>query len=222
MPSGVPSALTGVILAGGLASRYGEQAKGLLTVGGERIIDRVAASLRAVTAELLLIANDPTAESWLPGVRTAPDVRPGLGSLGGIYSGLVLAGGAALVVAWDMPFVSKELLRELARLAASGQPPPDVVVPESNSHRGLEPLCAYYGPACVGAIARQLDAGDLRVIGLYDAVRVVRVPVETVRSMGDPDVLFHNVNTPADLELAERSDASSRDATPGHRRRQEA
>lgn len=222
MPPRVSSALTGVILAGGRASRYGEQAKGLLRVGGERIIDRVAASLRGVTAELLLIANDPAARSWLPGVPTAPDIRPGLGSLGGIYSALVQARGPALVVAWDMPFVSRELLLELARLGASGQPPPDVVVPESDSHRGVEPLCGYYGPACVGPIARQLDAGDLRVIGFYDAVRVVRVPLDTIRRIGDPDILFHNVNTPDDLVVAERSDASSRNAPTGHRRRQEA
>jgi len=222
MPSGVQSGLAGVVLAGGRASRYGEQAKGLLRVGGERIIDRVAASLRGVTTELLLIANDPTAQTWLPGVPTVADVRPGFGSLGGIYSALVQAQGPALVVAWDMPFVSRELLLELARQAASGQPPPDVVVPESSSHRGVEPLCAYYGPACVGPIGRQLDAGDLRVIGFYESVRVVRVPVEAIRRIGDPDILFHNVNTPDDLVVAERLDGSSRDAATSDRSRQEA
>src|SRR5207248_468150 len=73
--------LTGVILAGGQATRYGGKPKGLERVGGQRIIDRVADVLARVTDDLLLIANDPGANDWLPGIRCASDVRPGVGSL---------------------------------------------------------------------------------------------------------------------------------------------
>ncbi len=48
---------TGVILAGGEATRYDGRPKGLESVGGLRIIDRVAAALGEVTDDLLLIAN---------------------------------------------------------------------------------------------------------------------------------------------------------------------
>ncbi|MEY4608770.1 MAG: MobA-like transferase domain, partial [Gemmatimonadota bacterium] len=40
---------TGVILAGGGATRFGGRPKGLEVVAGERIIDRVARGLRMVT-----------------------------------------------------------------------------------------------------------------------------------------------------------------------------
>lgn len=192
---------TGVILGGGQASRYGGRPKGLERVHGERVIDRVAAALRATTDTLLLIANDPRAGDWLPGVRVAGDVRPGIGSLGGIHAALVHAGTAVIVVAWDMPFVSEGLL---AALRSRGEDA-DVVAPESSgSRRGLEPLCAFYSPACIAPIERALDADDRRVIGFFDQVRVARIPLEVVRRYGDPERLFMNVNTPDELALAER------------------
>jgi molybdopterin-guanine dinucleotide biosynthesis protein A len=195
----VTARCTGVILAGGQASRYGGLPKGLERVGGRRVIDRVADALRECTDDLLLVANAPAAADWLPGVRVAADVRPGLGSLGGIHAALVHAGGPALVVAWDMPFVPPALLRALR--AAGGDA--DAAVPESDSKRGLEPLCAYYGPACIAAIERRLDAGDRRVISFYDDVRVRRILAEDVARFGDPALLFLNINTPDDLARAE-------------------
>ncbi len=190
---------TGVVLAGGNASRYGGAPKGLERVGGRRIIDRVADALAEATDDLLLIANDDSAEGWLPGVRRCADIREGLGSLGGIHAALVHAGGPAMVVAWDMPFVPGGLLRALRSAAGEA----DVVVPQSGSRRGVEPLCGYYGPACVPAIERRLDADDRRVIGFFDDVRVVRLGADVVARFGDPGVLFMNVNTPDELGMAE-------------------
>ena len=191
---------TGVILAGGAASRYGGRPKGLEHVGGRRVIDRVADALREAADELLLIANDPASREWLPGVPTAMDVRTNCGSLGGIHAAIVRAAGPVLVVAWDMPFVPPALLRRLREGGARA----DAVLPESGSRRGLEPLCAYYSPSCVPAIERRLDAGDMRVVSFFDDVRVERVPEQEIRTFGDPAVLFMNVNTPDDLALAER------------------
>lgn len=190
---------TGVILAGGEASRYGGKPKGLELVGGRRVVDRVAGVLSAVCDELLLIANDPSASEWLSGVRVAADVRPGMGSLGGLHAALWHAGSAVLVLPWDMPFVPPDLLGALRALGQTA----DAAVPESGSRRGLEPLCAWYGTACLAAIERRLDAGDRRVVSFFDDVRVARLTHEQVATFGEPEVLFMNVNAPADLALAE-------------------
>ena len=209
---------TGVILAGGAASRFGGSPKGLERVDGRRIIDRVAAALREVSDDLLLIANAAEASTWLPGVRTAADVRPGLGALGGLHAALAQAGTDVLLVAWDMPFVSAALLGELRRIGDGGSDEshhelrvvdtPDVVIPESDgSRRGVEPLCAWYSQRCLGAVERTLDAGDLRVIGFHEQVRVQRLPVARVRDFGEPARLFSNVNTRE--ELAALVDASA-------------
>ena len=37
----------------------------------------------------LLVANAPDAATWYPGLRVVPDVRHGLGALGGIYTAVV-------------------------------------------------------------------------------------------------------------------------------------
>ncbi|MDQ6828794.1 MAG: molybdenum cofactor guanylyltransferase [Gemmatimonadota bacterium] len=207
--------VTGVILAGGQASRYGGRPKGLERVGGRRVIDRVADALARATDELLLVANDERASEWLPGVRVAADVRKGCGSLGGIHAALVHAAGAVVVVAWDMPFVPAALLAELRSLGSAA----DVAVPCSDSsRRGVEPLCAYYGTACIAPIEQRIDQGDLRVIGFFDDVRVARLEADDVQRFGDPRLIFLNVNTPSDLELAERH-ATTAD---GGRDRQEA
>ena len=203
---------TGVILAGGAASRYGGRPKGLERVTGRRVIDRVADALRVASDELLLIANDPGARDWMPGIPVASDIRIDCGSLGGIHAAIVRAKSPVLVVAWDMPFVPFALLAALRQAGASA----DAAVPESGSKRGLEPLCAFYTPACVPAIERRLDAGDRRVISFFEDVRVARLPEEEIRHFGDPAVMFMNVNTPDDLELAERY------AAAGERRRAEA
>jgi molybdopterin-guanine dinucleotide biosynthesis protein A len=188
----------GVILAGGEATRFGGKPKGLQLIDGARIIDRVATALREATDDLLLVANDPGASEWLPGVRTATDVRHGEGALGGLHAALSHAGGAgALVVAWDMPFVEPGLLRALRALGEAGA---DAAVPKSEtSGRGVEPLCAWYGPACLAAIERRLDAGDRRVVAFFEDVRVSRLSVADVAQWGDPARLFWNVNTPHDL-----------------------
>ena len=190
---------TGVVLAGGNASRYGGLPKGLERVGGERIIDRVAGALAAVTDDLMLIANDPASGEWLPGIRRCGDVRPGLGSLGGIHAALVHAHGPVLVVAWDMPFVPVGLLGDLRDAGVNA----DVAVPESGSRRGLEPLCAFYAQACRPAIERRLDADDRRVIGFFEDVRVARIVHDAFARHGDPAMIFMNLNTPGDLGLAE-------------------
>ena len=200
--------MRGAVLAGGAARRYGGLPKGLEEIGGRRILDRVADAVAAATgAPPLLVANDPRAPSWRTDLRTVPDVRPGCGSLGGIYSAVLAGPDAVLCVAWDMPFVTIELLRALLE----GSTGWDAFLPESDpkglptgrGRRGVEPLCAVYGPACGAAIERQLARGDLRAIGFHADVKVGTLPLERVRALGDPDLLFFNVNSPADLERAE-------------------
>ena len=191
---------TGVVLAGGGATRYGGRAKGLEEVGGRRIIDRVAAALREATDDLLLVANDTGAAGWLGGVRVAGDVLTDVGSVAGIHAALHHAGTAVLLVAWDMPFVPAELLHALRGLATHEGA--DVAAPESDSRRGLEPLCAFYGPRCLPAIERAVARDDRRVFGFYADVRVARLPAEDVARFGDPSRIFMNVNTPEELVVA--------------------
>jgi len=194
--------MRGAVLAGGAARRYGGTPKGLLEVGGRRILDRVVDAVQAVTGEPpLLVANAPDAASWRPDLKTIPDVRTGFGSLGGIYTAVTAGPAPVLCVAWDMPFVPEALLRTLADDATAGHY--DAFLPESSGRRGLEPLCAVYGPACGPPIERRLEKGDLKAISFHADVRVGILSLDQVRTFGDPEELFFNVNTPDDLARAE-------------------
>ncbi|HEY7192266.1 MAG TPA: molybdenum cofactor guanylyltransferase [Gemmatimonadales bacterium] len=194
--------MRGAVLAGGAASRYGGAPKGLVTVGGRRILDRVVEVVRAVTGSSpLLVANAADAGTWRADLQTVADVRPGCGSLGGIYTAVMAGPGPVLCVAWDMPFVPEALLRALVEgFTAGGY---DAFLPESSGRRGLEPLCAVYGPACGPAIARRLDRGELKAISFHADVRIGILSLAEVRQFGDPAALFFNVNTPDDLARAE-------------------
>lgn len=170
-------------------------------VGSERILDRLARTLtEALGTPPLLVANAPDARSWRPDLRVVADLRPGLGSLGGIFTAVVEAPAPVVCVAWDMPFVSAALLQALAEALGRGS---DAVLPSSDSRRGVEPLCAAYGPACREAIQASLDAGDLRAIGFHPRIQVGILPLAEVARTGDPDLLFFNVNTADDLARAD-------------------
>ena len=198
------------MLAGGGATRFGGRPKGLETIGGMRILDRLVDALTDALGEPpLLVANAPDATTWRPDLRVVADVRPGLGALGGIYTAVVEAPAPVVCVAWDMPFVSPALVRALAQ----GLTEYDAMLPQSDGRRGVEPLCAAYGPACGAAISASLDQGDLRAIGFHPSIRVGILPLDRVRTLADPDLLFFNVNTADDLARADelwRQHASSR------------
>jgi molybdopterin-guanine dinucleotide biosynthesis protein A len=173
----------------------------LRQVGGRRIIDRVADALRGVVNEIVLVANAAEADQWLRGARVAQDSGDARGSLVGLQTALQAAQGSdALVVAWDMPFVSGKLLRFVASRLSS---PILAAVPELAG--GLEPFCAAYSARCLPLVERQLAHGDLRVASFIDTLPVVRRIGESELSpLGEPARLFFNVNSAADLTTAER------------------
>ena len=162
----------------------------------------------ATGAPPLLVANAPDAATWRPGLEVIRDVVEGQGALGGILTAVETAGQSAspsdrqsvICVAWDMPFVPAGLLKELAGMLDGA----DAAVPESDGPRGLEPLCAAYGPACGPAIRAALARGDQRAIGFHRDIRLARLGRARVLQYGPPDVLFFNVNTPEDLSQAEQ------------------
>ena len=188
--------LTGVIQAGGKSTRMGGEPKGLMDVGGTRIVDRVVRALREVTDDLLLVTNTPDLYGAL-GLPMVPDVFPDSGSLGGIYSGLAAApGGAAFTVACDMPFLSPDVMRLVTERADEA----DVVAPLVGGQ--WETLHACYGKACLGPIEQRLRAGRFKITGFFPDVRVLAVPEDEVARWGRPEVVFMNVNTPDDLARA--------------------
>jgi molybdopterin-guanine dinucleotide biosynthesis protein MobB len=203
-PDPASPAPLGVLLAGGASRRFGSP-KALAAVGGRRIVDRVRDALSTAVANVVVSANEPDLFADL-GLPMRADEVAGLGALGGIHTALRWAAergrSGALVVACDMPWISAELLRVIAERAVSTAA--DAVVPESGGRRGIEPLCAWYSVRCLPHVERMIADGERRVHRLVDGIRAEVIPLAEVRRMGDPGILFLNVNTVDDLRRAER------------------
>ena len=192
--------MIGAILAGGANSRFGGEPKGLHTVRGVRIIDRVARALSDVTDEIIVVSNATDAPRWLPEARVVADVRIERGSLVGIHTALTRAGTDVIVVAWDMPFVTSSLMR---LIRDRGRDERFATVPEGT--KGLEPFCATYTPACLPILDAALDAGEFWMSTVLERLpSLTRITVAEMSTIGDPSRLFFNVNDAADLAFAEQ------------------
>jgi len=167
-------------------------------VGGKRIADRALAALRAASTRCLIVANDPDAPTWFPGEHIVPDDRTGLGPLGGIETALrAAAGDPVLVVAWDMPFVTVDLLHDLRRHGEAGAM---AVVPLHGAEDWPEPLCAWYSPAALATCRALLDAGERRAAALFGALPgAATIREEELARFGDPARMFSSVDSVEDL-----------------------
>jgi molybdopterin-guanine dinucleotide biosynthesis protein A len=125
------------------------------------------------------------------------DVIAEAGSLGGIYTALLsVKTPYILCLACDMPFMKPAFLRHLCDTA----PQADVVIPRDA--KDFQPLCAVYSQRCCEPIHRQIEAGQLKITGFLDQVRV-RVIDEAILAHFDPDGrMFFNANTPEEYEEA--------------------
>lgn len=195
----VPYAMTGVILAGGAATRLHGAEKALLDVGGASMIGMLVDLFSSLFAETLVVTNHPFHYlAW--DVSIATDVRPGKGGMSGLHAALLTAAhDHVFMSACDTPFLRREVVEAIV---SRMEPRFDVVV--AQGERGLEPLCAAYSRRCLAPVANLLDRDTLQLRRLFKSVPIRTVSPEALRR-ADPDGLsFLNVNTPADLEVVRR------------------
>jgi molybdopterin-guanine dinucleotide biosynthesis protein A len=183
------SHITGVILAGGLSKRYGQN-KAFLELDGIRLIDRVTAAMRNIFRQVILITNEKERYEYL-GLPTIEDLIKGLGPIGGIYTGLMtISGQAGFFVACDMPFINRPLVRYMVDIKDNYA----AVVPTGAG--GIEPLHAIYSQSCLGPIKELIDAQRLQVRLFYEQVSVRYVTQDEIRRFVSPQRALLNINTP--------------------------
>ena len=190
--------LTLAIIAGGQSRRMGRD-KAFVELAGKPLIQHVIDnSAELGQSETLLITNRPADYDHL-GLPMHRDALPDKGSLGGIYTALLKSKSEfTLVLACDMPFVNRVLLRFMIALINDDI---DIVVPRVAGYpQGLH---AIYRKTCIAPIRDQLAANRLKIIRFYDQMRV-RYIDEPEYAPYDPDGrCFTNLNTPAELAEAE-------------------
>jgi molybdopterin-guanine dinucleotide biosynthesis protein A len=184
--------VTGVILSGGMSSRFGVN-KALLEINGSRLIDRVTGLLSSIFERVILITNSPEEYSYL-GLPIREDLIKGLGPIGGILTGLEdINDEAGFFIACDMPFVSKDLIRYTVSVRSGF----DAVVPKIDWK--IEPLHALYRKSCLPVIRDLIASGVYQAIKAFDRLNVRYLNEAEIRA-NDPQMRsFFNVNRPEEL-----------------------
>ena len=192
--------LTVCIQAGGASSRMGED-KALKPFLGRPLIQRVVDRLNPIADELLVTTNHLDDYAFL-GTRLAPDLKPGRGALGGLYTAVASATHPLVAVdACDMPFASARLIEGMSRLMVQHEA--DVVI--AKSEEGYEPLHAVYRrETCLPAIESAIESDKWKVISWFPHVKVHVLSTEEIKPLDPAGLAFWNVNTPDEFTEAER------------------
>ena len=163
------------------------------SIDGKPLIQRIKEEFETLFQEVIVIANQPEKYEFL-GVDIHKDIIPGLGPIGGLYTGLtVISYEWSFFAACDMPFINKRLVRALAAL----RPEHDVVAPRIGWK--IEPLHAFYHRGCLDPLREIIDSGLRQIIPLFKRVRVRFVEEEDIRAI-DPELTsFFNINFPEDV-----------------------
>jgi len=190
---------TGIILAGGESKRLNSLDKSNLFVGDKRIIEHLMIVFEKLFSEIILVSNQPTAFlEW--DAMVVKDLYATRSSLTGIHSGLFYTKTEhAFIAACDTPFLKMDLVKTIVQHVDHRI---DVVVPKTAL--GIEPLCAVYSRRCLQAVQNSLEHNKLKIRKFFNKLKVKEIP-ESVLRKTDPDLVsFFNINTPDDLENANR------------------
>ena len=192
--------LTVCVQAGGQSSRMGED-KALKTFLGRPLIQRVIDRLASIADEVIVTTNRPEDYVFL-NVPLFPDLKPGRGALGGLYTAIASAKHPLVaVVACDMPFASANLLEAESSLLLEEEV--DVVIPRSDE--GYEPLHAVYRrETCLPAIDAAIEADQWKVVSWFPQVKVHVLTFDEIKRYDLLGLAFWNVNTPEEFAEAER------------------
>ena len=183
------------LFAGGASRRMGTD-KALLPWRGSTLVRYLAGELDFFS-EKLLSAQQP---SLLPGAdwRLVPDLRSGCGPLGALESVLsAMRSDAALCVACDLPFFTRELGQAMLRALREGA---DCLVCRDETGRvhpvlvcrdetgRVHPVCAIYHRRIFPVVSERLQAGDFRMMHLLANLTTDYFPVTAAQ--------MQNANTP--------------------------
>jgi molybdenum cofactor guanylyltransferase len=186
----------GFLLAGGKSSRMGEN-KAFLDFGGQTLLARGLAELGSVCDRVAVVGDSATFTSYGPVVA---DVFAGCGPLAGIHSALTYSSAELnLMLAVDMPFVTRQLLSFLFGVAAEG----DAVVTVPRTARGLQPLCAVYRRDFAAVAEEYLRAGRYKVDAAFASLPLRVIDASELARAGFSEKSFFNVNTPQERQNAE-------------------
>ncbi len=183
---------SGVLVAGGRATRMAGLPKGLLRVGGEPIAARTLRIFRRIFGATLVVANDRSPYAGL-GAPIVGDLLAGKGAPAGVHAALSAATTPWIfTAACDMPFLSEGPVAYLAERRGDARA---VLVRWGGR---LEPLHAFWSRECLPVFEDALCSGAPSLQELARAVSAHVVEEDEWRAVDPDGRALENVNTPAD------------------------
>lgn len=190
--------ITGIILAGGKNSRMGVN-KAFLEIDGTRLIENILSVYRKIFSEIIIVTNDPLTYTEFPDTVVVTDIYKGKGSLGGIYTGLFYAThDYSFTSACDMPSLNKYFINFMIEQIDKH----DIIVPELSE--GFQALHAIYSRRCLSAIKKMILSDKLKIAGLYNDMRLLKITEDKIEPFNKDGRLFLNINTPDDLKAYQK------------------
>ncbi|NCF25395.1 MAG: molybdenum cofactor guanylyltransferase [Gammaproteobacteria bacterium] len=189
--------VTGVILAGGRATRMGGVDKGLVPISGRPMIAWVIDALRPQVADVLINANRSVDRYREFGCEVVDDGDSDFrGPLAGMVSGMRAARTPYIaVVPCDSPLIGAELVQRLyGAVSASGS-----LVAAAHDGERLQPVFALLSCELLGDLAGYLDDGERKIDRWY-----ARHGYESV-DFSDMSGWFANINAPEDKRALEEA-----------------
>ncbi|MEK9705898.1 MAG: molybdenum cofactor guanylyltransferase MobA [Paracoccaceae bacterium] len=196
----------GVILAGGLARRMGGGDKSLLSLGASsRVLDQVIARLGAQVDQMVLNANGDPARFDEFGLPVVADSLDGfLGPLAGVLAGLDYAADHGfdhiVSVAADTPFFPTDLVSALDTASTHMDVPIALAATKIEGGKTVRHPTFGLWPVALREDLRSALQDGLRKVVLWTDQHGAETHVF---DSGEIDPFF-NINTPEDLELANK------------------
>jgi len=196
--AGTSTGVAAFIMAGGKSTRMGAD-KAFVKLDGRTLLERALELARSVNGDVRIVGDPVKFAAFAPVVE---DVFRGCGPLGGIHAALrASSADLNLMLAVDVPFVSRALLLYLIERARSAQ---DTAVTVPRVGGGWQPLCAVYRREFADAAEAALQAGRYKIDALFGVVEVQAIAEQELQAAGFSAAMFRNLNTPE--ELAEASE----------------
>jgi molybdopterin-guanine dinucleotide biosynthesis protein A len=133
----------------------GGVAKGLLTHEGQSLVERLVARCRSVAPDVPIFLVGDAAAYGAFGLQTIADQPRGIGPLGGLHALLDSAAqsgdDAAIALACDLPYVTRDWLRRLFEES------PEALALAPYADERWYPLCARYGVGALSAVRATLN-----------------------------------------------------------------
>jgi len=170
--------------------------KPFVTLGGRTLLAQALEVARGVTHDVRIVGEAAKFREFAPVVE---DVFRGCGPLAGIHAALrASAAEWNLMLAVDLPFVTRELLQYLLARARSSA----AMVTVARAAGGWQPLCAVYRREFAEVAEKALREGRYKIDALFDATRTLVIGEDELRTGGFSAEMFRNLNTPEELAEA--------------------